>query len=236
MYMKIVKLLFGLSIVVLAAACSGDKIDYVPGSAKLEYDVNYSEDLKSSGIAGQFLPRKLLGVYSEEGVKLSTTGALGMFKLDIVLTPQKSFVVVDLEDQHMMMELNQILNDMATVSTDSFVTILNDDTLFEIAGWHSKLMTLNCNTKEKLGNDLKISVFYVPADFEREFKFVENAPMTKIPGMITAMSIQLGVSNVLATLNNVEDTKVEPSNFFEPRNCRNVSLAEVDSLFNKYMK
>jgi hypothetical protein len=101
--------------------------------------VNYSEDLKSSGIAGQFLPRKLSGVYSEEGVKLSTTGALGMFKLDIVLTPQKSFVVVDLEDQHMMMELNQIINDMATVSTDSFVTILNDDTLFEIAGWRLQI-------------------------------------------------------------------------------------------------
>ena len=54
-------LLDGRPIVVLAAACSGDKIDYVPESAKLEYDVNYSEDLKSSGIAGQFLPRKLSG-------------------------------------------------------------------------------------------------------------------------------------------------------------------------------
>lgn len=234
--MKLINFLAIGAIVVLTACTGEPKIDYVPESAKLEYEVNYSEDLKSSGIAGQFLPRKLSGMYSDEGVKLTTSGALGMFKLDIVLTPQKSFITMDLDGKQMQFRLNDLFNDIATVSTDSFVTILNDDTLFEIAGWQSKLMTLNCKTSEKLGEDLKVSVFYVPADFDREFKFVENAPMTKIPGMITAVSLQLGLTNVLATLNSVKDCKVEPSNFFEPRGYQNVNLAEVDSLFRQYME
>lgn len=233
--MRLKTVLISLLVVVLTA-CSGDKIDYVPESAKLEYEVNYSEDLKSSGIVGQFLPRKLTGMYSEEGIKLTTSSALGMFKMDFVVTPKSSFVTIDLEDQRLKMELNQMLSDIASVSTDSFVSILHDDTVFEIAGWHSKLMTINCKTSDKLGNDLKLSVFYVPADFDREIQFVPNAPMTKVPGMITALSMQLGVSNVLATLNDVKDVKVEPSNFFDPKGYQSVSIAEVDSLFKKYMK
>lgn len=234
--MKLMKYLAFVAMIVLTACSQGTKIDYVPDSAKLEYDVVYSEDLKSSGIAGQFLPRRLSGMYSSDGVKMSATGALGMFKLNVVLTPDRSFVTIDLEDERLMMDLNDMLNDMAEVSTDSFVRVLEDDTIIDISGWPSKHMSITCLTSEKLGYDLNVSVFYVEADFDREFRFVKNAPMTKIPGMITAMSIHLGETNVLATLNSVEDCKVEPSNFLEPRGYMKVNIAEVDSLMGAYMK
>ena len=225
--------LAALLISTLLTACSEQKLDYVPSQGEMSYDINYSSDIKDLlGLSSKFLPRKMDGVYSPDGIKLSISGGLGLLHIDIVGTPSDSYVTIDINGDKMLLPFAQLFP-ADSIAAHNGIHVEYSDTTENICGWDSYSLSALCPSPD---GDINIKIYYVAMENKTSQK-IADLPVDDIPGLVTAMSITKDYNNVTFMLNDIHKAdNIKPSTFNRPADFRLTNLSEVDSLIKSNIK
>lgn len=209
------------------ASCAKEELTTVPTQGELSYDVNYSTEIKEMmGLSGKFLPRKVEGVYSKDGIKLSASGGLGMFRTDIVGTTTDSYLAININGDKMLVPFCDFfgIDDYNKANNDVLIT--NKDETEKICGFDSKCMIATAPSPK---GDVHMKIYYVPVDGIEQS--IANIPIKKIPGLITAIDMGTGSSNITFILSNIRSLEnVLPSEFDRPNGYRLATRSDVDSI------
>lgn len=229
MALKTFNKMLGITIgaVAIFSSCAKEQLTSVPPQGEVTYDVNYSTEIKEMmGLSGKFLPRKVEGVYSKDGIKMSASGGLGMFRTDFVGTTNDSYVAININGDKMLVPCKDFFGVEDYEKADKEVVITETDQVEKICGFDSKCMTVVAPSP---GGDIHMKIYYVPVEgFEQTVAFV---PVKKIPGLVTAIDMASGSSNITFILSNIRSLKeVYPSEFARPNGYRIATRADVDSL------
>lgn len=229
--MKKLKVGFYISIAALAAACSEKQpLNEVPEQGKIEYEIHYSNSLRDNSVFGFALPKKLCGVYNEYGVKMSSQCGLGIIKGDVVCSTQESFMTMRVDETKFILPLSDFIESIVNLqNTDSAANVVFSDGVYPISGWDSK--KVNISYKSGLLEDsVNIEMFYVPVPFNREFEFVTDSKIKKLPGLIVAMNVSSGDMNVMIIMKDIEAADISKDEFVRPSGYRTSTVQQVDSM------
>lgn len=228
------KLLIIITIVVsvmLFIACSEkQQIKEIPEQGKIEYELYYSSSLSDNVIFGFALPKKLCCVYNDKGVKMSSQCGLGIIKGDIVCSTQESFMTMRVDENRLILPLSDFINSVLNIqNTDSAATVKYYDETFIIGGQDSKKIDI-CYKSSLFEDSVKVELYYVPIPFEREFQFVTDSKITKLPGLITSMNLSSGDMSILIVMKDIENEEISESEFIRPEGYRASTVQQIDSL------
>ncbi len=199
------------SIVVLAACAKKEKLDYVPESGQAKYEIHYSSELRNNALVGAVLPDKVTARFNRNGLRFNMTGKLNTFTVDIVATTTHSFFAMKIDNDKYLIPLSDVAKRDDAQELAESVEIVQIDSLTNIGGWMSKSM--NARQETELGT-VEVEAFYVPIDADgRE---LADMPIKSIPGLITAMKIAMGETEIMFSLNELSDEEVLDDEFAVP--------------------
>lgn len=220
----------------LVTACSEkQELTEVPTQGKMEYEIHYSSSLRNNVVFGFALPKKLSGIYNEYGVKMSIQSALSFIKCDMICSTDESFMTMRVDDTKFILSLNDFVENVFNIqNTDSAANVIYSDKTEKIGGWMSNKIMMRY--KSSLFEDsVNVEMFYVPVQFEREFTFVKNSQITKLPGLITAMTISSGENDIMIVLKDLEQAVISKEEFSQPTDYRQATIAQIDSLVRSFL-
>lgn len=229
--MKSIRLGFLISMVAVLASCSEKQpLNEVPEQGKIEYEIHYSNSLRDNSVFGFALPKKLCGVYNEYGVKMSSQCGLGIIKGDVVCSTKESFMTMRVDETKFILPLTDFIESIVNLqNTDSAANVVFSNETAKISGWDAKKVNISYKSA-MLEDSVNIEMFYVPVPFEREFEFVTDSKIKKLPGLIVAMNVSCGDMNVMIIMKDIEAADISKDEFTRPSGYRTSTVQQVDSM------
>lgn len=237
---KLIKIVGGVVLSLVLVSCTQEKkvVEKLPAVGEVEYEVSYSKDIFDDFLVGQFLPRRIMGVYNKEGIKMNVSSGFGMMNANVVLTPADSYVELKLSDRHILMPLKEAIIQDSIIAHNGRIVVEHRDTLVNVMGYDSKSMMVRIDAEglEHIPFSAgMIEVFYVPMDGV-DFS-IANLPQFTVPGLITAMKLHNGEgSSVMLMLSKVKEKQTNDVSFERPRDAIEIHLEDLIDMKNIYLK
>lgn len=212
------------SVIVAEVACTQTNVDVVPSSAKVSYEIVYSDDLLNDEIIGPFLPRNAIGVYNKNGLKLTATAPFGFVKTTLVYSCNDFYAAVDIDKAKFLVSFN----DFSCALRDSLerynnLTFLGKKAIANYMSEHYNKKFVNED-----GDCVYVDLFCIPfganmrtGAMASDDKHVshQDSITHDISRLITALSLTYDESNILFLLNDIEGIDNLPPDEFERQNC-----------------
>lgn len=207
----------------LFSGCSSpSKTEETPLNGFIKYTVSYSEALQNNSLYS-FYPKELTSVFMEDHFKIQAKGALNMYQFELVNSGADStFALIQFFDQKFICSLNASDNDQLSHLLSTATVNFFEDSVVNIAGLNSSLMTINFNNPEQT----KISVYYASnknLTANKEFFSI-------IPGIVTHMSIEHTGNQIIIHAQEIKEQKVDEVEFARPVDFRKTEQEEIHNM------
>ncbi len=176
-------LLIIISLFTILLSCKrSTKTDETPLHGIIRYSVSYSDAIKENSLYS-FFPKELTSVFKDDHFKIQAKGALNMYQFELVNSGADStFALVQFFDQKFICSLNSSDNNKLNNLLSSATVQFYNDSVVNIAGLNSNLMTINFKNPERT----RISVYYADNNAIEKNK----SSFSLIPGIVTRMIIE----------------------------------------------
>lgn len=211
-------------VVVAVVACTQTNVDVVPSSAKVSYEIVYSNDLLSNETIGQFLPHNAVGVYNNNGLKLAATAPFGFVKTTLVYSKNDFYAAVDIDKAKFLVSFNDFRCALCdSLERNNELTFLGRKTIANYMSEHYHKKFVNED-----GICIYVDLFCIPfganvrtGETASDDKYVsfQDSKKHDISFFITALSLTYDESNVLFLLNDLEGIDNLSPDEFERQNC-----------------
>lgn len=207
----------------LFSGCSSpSKTEETPLNGFIKYTVSYSEVLQDNSLYS-FFPKELTSVFMEDHFKIQAKGALNMYQFELVNSGADStFALIQFFDQKFICSLNSSDNDKLSHLLSTATVSFFEDSVVNIAGLNSSLMTIDFNNPERT----KISVYYASNK-----KLTANKEFFSIiPGIVTRMSIEHTGNQIVINAQEIKEQKVDEVEFARPVDFRKTEQEEIHNM------
>ncbi len=219
-------------LLIVIPSCSHEGDELVPSVGVATYEVTYSKDLRDNSTFGTFLPHSVTCIYDSCHAKLMATAPLGLAKIGIVIGASGNFATVDFDNAKLLLSLNDMLGLGTEDSDGSGVEVKEAGELTDISGFMSAHLTIEPRSADQAGGS--IDVFYIPFGAEkstgalRPVDLGEKSGGPHLPGLVTAVNVKLGESNVMLLIKDVKrQDHVKPNEFERPRGFIEASRSDI---------
>ncbi len=220
--MKANLLIIFVLITLLSGCSSPSKIDDTPLNGFIKYTVSYSEALQNNSLYS-FYPKELTSVFMEDHFKIQAKGALNMYQFELVNSGADStFALIQFFDQKFICSLNASDNDKLSHLLSTATVSFFEDSVVNIAGLNSSLMTINFNNPEQT----KISVYYA----SNKNLTANKELFSIIPGIVTRLSIEHTGNQIVINAQEIKEQKVDELEFARPVDFRKTEQEEIHNM------
>ena len=206
----------------LMGCSSHSNIDDTPKNGFIKYSVSYSEGLKNNSLYS-FYPKELTSVFKDDHFKIQAKGALNMYQFELVNSGADStFALIQFFDQKFICSLNSSDNNKLSGLLSSATVQFFADSVSNIAGLNSSLMTIDFNNPEQT----KISVYYASNQSISANKDVYSL----IPGIVTRMCIEHTGNQIVINAQEIKEQEIEEAEFARPLDFRITEQEEIHNM------
>lgn len=216
-----------LAIILMAGCMSKPKIDHTPLSGMIHYSVSYSDSLKLNSLY-YFFPKELTSVFNGNRFKIQAKGALNMYQLELLNAgADSSFALLQLFDQKFNCPIKcKNKNEIHPLLTDATIEF-HKDSVLEIAGLSSSLMTIRFNNPEHT----QLSIYYARNKAMEESKGFHSL----IPGIATRIVIEHTGNEVVINATEVKEQLNAKEKYVVPADYRTTTIEELNILLSVIM-
>lgn len=217
---------------IVTSSCSREEDAFVPSVGVATYEVTYSKDLRDNSTFGTFLPHSVTCIYDSCHAKLTATAPLGLAKIGIVLGKSGNFATVDFDNAKLLLSLNDMLGIGTEDGDGARVEVEEAGDLTDISGFMSSHLTIASRAVDQPSGSMDI--FYIPFNAEkstgalRPVDLGEQSASALLPGLITAVNVKMGESNVMLMIKDVRrQAHIEQREFERPRGFIEASRRDI---------
>lgn len=193
----------------------------LPNRGRLVYEVDYSEDIRKLYSIGAFLPNSAFGMYDSTNFKITTSAPLSLAKVALIHSGENNFMSLTFNEMN-------VFTDFSSLSEDSSFVSRTSDDLKEICGIPSRQTSISLLGEE--GSEYRLDVFVAEPDATIKAAD-ENFPTLSASGLVTALSLRHGDSNIIFILKNIEPLEsVNPEEFSRPQESIEISAENLVAL------
>ena len=219
-------------LLIVMPSCSHEGEELVPSIGVATYEVTYSKDLRDNSTFGTFLPHSVTCLYDSCHAKLTAAAPLGLAKIGIVIGASENFATVDFDNAKLLLSLNDMLGLGTEDGDGAGVEVKEAGELTDISGFMSAHLTIEPRSTDQASGS--IDIFYIPFGTEkstgalRPVDLGEKSGGLRLPGLVTAMNVKLGESNVMLLIKDVKRQDHADSREFErPRGFIEASRRDI---------
>ncbi len=224
------------STVVAWVSCTQANYNVIPSSAKISYEISYSDNLLNDETIGQFLPHNAVGVYNTNGIKLTATAPFGFVRTTLVYRQNDIYATFDIDKAKFLVSFDDLghsscdsLNqnkDLSALDRQNIAGYMSDHYSVKLTDSEGEAITIDLFCIP-LGADAKTGQIVVAADSANK----PDGKTQDVQFLISALSISYDESNVLFLINNLKAIDELPSDEFErPNGYVETSLNDLIAL------